>query len=102
MISVSGAEVSNVGNFAIGNQALLSYYNNSSTLFLRQDGAQLGTDSVTPASYGSKDVFIGHFSGGNVNKIFKGLNQEQIVFPSEQSSNLTGIETNINNYYTIY
>jgi len=102
MISVSGAAVSNVGNFAVGNQALLSYYNNSSTLFLRQDGTQLGTDSVTPASYGSKDVFVGHFSGGNVNKIFKGYNQEHIIFPSDQSSNISEIETNINTYHGIY
>jgi hypothetical protein len=32
----------------------------------------------------------------------KGLVQEQIFYPSDQSSNRTGIETNINNFYSIY
>ena len=105
MVGINKA-VSNVGNFAVGNQSLISYYNNSSTFFLRQDGSQLGSTSVTPASYGNKDILIGQYwtgtANGNINKIFKGYNQEQIIFPSEQSSNMSGIETNINNYYTIY
>jgi len=105
MVGISKA-VSNVGNFAVGDQALISYYNNSSTLFFRQDGSQLGSTSVTPASYGSKDMMIGQYwtgtANGNVNKIFNGYNQEHIVFPSEQSSNISGIETNINTYYGIY
>ncbi len=105
MVGISKA-VSNVGNFAVGDQALISYYNNSSTLFFRQDGSQLGSTSVTPASYGSKDMMIGQYwtgtANGNVNKIFNGYNQEHIVFPSEQSSNISGIETNINTYYSIY
>ena len=90
------------GDFVVGSSSLLSYYNNSSTFFLRQDGSQIGSRSIALSSYGNKDMFIGNVESGNVNNIFNGYNQEHIVFPSEQSSNLTGIETNINNYYSIY
>ena len=33
---------------------------------------------------------------------WNGLIQEYIVYTSDQSSNRTGIETNINDYYSIY
>jgi hypothetical protein len=88
------------GDFGVGTQSLLSYYNNSTDIYMRQDGSTIGTKAATPVSYTAKDINFGDFN--NVNRAFYGYNQEHIIFPSEQSSNMSGIETNINNYYSIY
>jgi hypothetical protein len=88
------------GNFGVGTQSLLSYYNDSTDIYMRQDGSTIGTIAATPVSYTAKDINFGDYN--NVNRAFYGYNQEHIIFPSEQSSNMSGIETNINNYYTIY
>jgi len=88
------------GDFGVGTQSLLSYYNDSTDIYMRQDGSTIGTKAATPVSYTAKDINFGNFN--NVNRAFYGYNQEHIIFPSEQSSNMSGIETNINNYYTIY
>jgi hypothetical protein len=40
--------------------------------------------------------------GGNYDQEFDGFISEMIIYPSDQSSNRTGIETNINIEYTIY
>ena len=88
------------GDFGVGTQSLLSYYNDSTDIYMRQDGSTIGTKAATPVSYTAKDINFGDFN--NVNRAFYGYNQEHIIFPSEQSSNMSGIETNINTYYTIY
>jgi hypothetical protein len=41
---------------------------------------------------------INKIRGGDVNRIY----QELIIYPSDQSSNRAGIETNINTFYNIY
>ena len=40
--------------------------------------------------------------GGEATQEFNGYISEMIIYPSDQSTNRTGIETNINNEYTIY
>lgn len=55
-------------------------------------------DIATPTS--NNNVFIGTRSGGIGRMI--GNIQEVILYPSDQSSNRSGIETNINNHYNIY
>ena len=42
---------------------------------------------------------IGEYAGSD---FFDGIMQELIFYPSDQSSNRTGIETNINDFYSIY
>ena len=91
------------GTFSLGgdlnSQRLITFYNDSTTQYLRQDGVQIDSDSKTPSSYGSKDLIL--FGDTNITKAFVGIYQEFIFYPSEQSSNLTGIETNIKNYHGI-
>lgn len=91
------------GTLSIGgdlnSQRLITFYNDSTTQYLRQDGVQIDSDSKTPSSYGSKDLIL--FGDTNTNKALVGIYQEFIFYPSEQSSNLTGIETNIKNYHGI-
>lgn len=48
---------------------------------------------------GTRFLEIGSFSGGN---LFNGTIQEAIVYSTDQSSNRTGIESNINTFYSIY
>ncbi len=83
----------------LNSQRLITFYNDSNNQYLRQDGVQIDIDSKTPSSYGSKDISIG--SDTNINKGFVGIYQEFILYPTEQSSNLTNIETNIKNYHGI-
>jgi len=46
------------------------------------------------------DMELGSFNGGGSN--FQGYMQEVVFYNSDQSSNRTGIETNINDFYSIY
>ena len=62
------------------------YTNNTS------DGSFTSTDGQTRQSIG----------GGQVNQEFNGFISEMIIYPTDQSANRTGIETNINTEYTIY
>ena len=62
------------------------------------------TFNSTPSSALSplnKYISIGRFDGAGVN-FMDGKLQEFIVYASDQSSNRTGIETNINDFYSIY
>jgi hypothetical protein len=74
----------------------------SSSLTLQEinvDSQQLAADtSQTTILNGSVSLII----GTRLNVYFKGLIQEIIIYNSDQSSNRTGIETNINNFYSIY
>jgi len=83
------------------NQHLLFY---SSSLTFQQicvDGVQLATDTsqVTVAS-NSTTLQIGRRVEGY--DPYKGTVQEIILYGTDQSSNRTGIESNINTYYSIY
>jgi hypothetical protein len=53
-----------------------------------------GTNDPTSVTIGSRLAGTGQFWDGNI--------QELILYPSDQSSNRTGIETNINDFYSIY
>jgi hypothetical protein len=53
-------------------------------------------------SFTASGITIG-IAGNNTNdSAFNGTMQELIFYPSNQSSNRTGIETNINSFYSIY
>ena len=68
---------------------------------LYQDGTQVGNNSGSPKSRSAKlNTYIGasQIFGGYLN----GQIQELIAYPSNQSTNRTGIESNINTYYNIY
>ena len=97
---VGGTVVSQVGDstFTSTDQTLVSYLADNATGQMFIDGTQ-ETDAV-----GSRNNFatttIGA-RGDGVNN-FLGKIQEVIFYDSDESSNRTGIETDINDYYSIY
>jgi hypothetical protein len=69
------------------------YVNNSLQTF-----SSTQSSALSPTN---KYISIGRFDGANAN-FMDGVLQEFIVYNSDQSSNRTGIETNINSHYNIY
>lgn len=49
---------------------------------------------------GSANIGVG--GSGNSQQVINGFYQELVVYPNDQSSNRVGIETDINNHYSIY
>lgn len=66
------------------------------SLFINGSSVYSGTRTL---GTGTKSLQIGSFSGANN---FSGTIQEAIVYSTDQSSNRTGIEGNINTFYSIY
>ena len=60
----------------------------------------VGLSSGTALTTAGASLFIGY--SGNGSEYWTGPIQEIIYYPSDQSSNRVGIETNINNHYNIY
>ena len=58
-------------------------------------------NTPTSLAYQQSPSYISLFHRANSNKI-TGFIPEIVIYPSDQSANRTDIETNINNYYTIY
>lgn len=81
-------------------QRLITFFPNSTTpangLFYL-DGTQYN-DSIGARSVGTSA--LGSRGGGTYS--FNGNIQEAIIYNSDESSNRTGIETNINDFYSIY
>ena len=76
----------------------LSYGNNGYTFV---DGVQEATASVTPAADTSANLEIGSALSVSTT-LFNGRMQEVVVYDSDQSANISGIHTNINDFYSIY
>ena len=82
---------------AINEQVLLYSQNISNSAELFKNGTSISTATGTTGT--RDDIFLGN--GGTA--LFGTKNvQEYILYPSNQSSNRTGIEDNINNFYSIY
>jgi len=85
-------------------QYLVSAISNNTggeTNTLYMDGSQVDTNTGATNSRDAKtETRMGHSErfGGYLN----GTIQVLIAYPSDQSANRTGIETNINNYFSIY
>jgi hypothetical protein len=79
------------------NQTLAFAIFNSSSSSLSINGFL--KSSLNPGTAGLDSFFIGYTGAAN---ILNGLLQEIIIYNSDQSSNRTGIETNINDFYSIY
>lgn len=77
-------------------------YNTGTNGFLRNNGSQVNTVTANTDSYGSENLFIGNDSLNYATDFWNGIGQEFIFYPSSQSTNVTGIELNINTFYTIY
>lgn len=88
-------------NNALSTQALIFAYTKSATnqqLYANNVSFQ----NITPPTMATPTTSsrIGAYDSNS--GIYQGTQQELIVYPSDQSSNRTGIETNINNFYSIY
>ena len=74
----------------------------SSSLALQQicvDGTQLASDSSqSTIASGSANLDIGQYN----TQFIGGMVQELVLYNSDQSANRSGIETNLNDYYSIY
>jgi hypothetical protein len=82
------------------NQNLIGFYTDGTSTYYYKNGATLGT-AYTASSLSSGDpVRIGRWSGGGYATDLKC--QELIIWQSDQSSNRSGIESNVNNYFSIY
>ena len=59
----------------------------------------IGADTSNKTISDLNNIYIGR---NDLGQFFSGKIQETIFYTSDQSSNRTGIETNINNFYSIY
>ena len=87
-------------SYTLGNQALLSFNDSTSGTFSLNGVTHTNTDA-NPYNQGS-EVFnrIGANDAGS--PLMEGTIQEFILFDSDQSTNRTGMETNINDHFDIY
>ena len=84
-----------------GDQVLLSSFCDLSGNLSAFDNNNVGGTTNIPSIDFINNAFnIGYSPLGTQN--FNGLFQEVIIYPSDQSANRVAIETNINDYYTIY
>jgi len=75
----------------------------SGSSYLAIDGSIASTQAATFS--GSGDPNVAFWIGGDnatSDRYFDGKVQEVIIYNSDQDSNRTGLETNINNYFNIY
>jgi hypothetical protein len=85
------------------NQQLLDEYNTGtiSNVFRNSANQLLNTD-VNIGQCTLDRATLGALVRNTVSSYYNGKIQETILYPSDQSSNRTGIETNINDFYSIY
>ena len=84
-----------------GDQVLLSSFCDLSGNLSAFDNNNVGgTTNIPSINFINNTFNVGYNPSGNTN--FNGSFQEVIIYPSDQSANRTAIETNINDYYTIY
>jgi len=82
------------------NQLLLTGLNSAGTMSMYKNGSTI-TSSQLSATITNQISTIGNYLGGNGFLVYADL-QEIVFYNSDQSSNRTGIESNINTFYTIY
>ena len=92
----AGAAI-NGASWSINTQTLHAALYNSTSSSIHRNGTQtatgnVGTQGLSGLTFGAR--YSGNYWNGNA--------QELIIYNSDQSSNRTGIESNINTYYSIY
>jgi hypothetical protein len=78
-------------------QLLLTGLNNSGTMSIFKNGSSISTTTVGASTTINITKIGRHDASYNYSKL-----QEIVFYNSEQSANRTGIESNINTFYTIY
>ncbi len=84
---------------ALNENVLLAAFKNGANISIGKNGGALGT--ATTSSTITAQIYLFDDAGGTVFDGARGLN-EIIIYSSDQSANRTGIESNINTYYSIY
>ena len=79
-----------------GSQKLVATYKNSTSVELAVDGTSIATKSSGTGT----DGFFNNIGSNLLN--IDGVWQELIIFNSDQSANRTGIESNINDHFSIF
>jgi hypothetical protein len=92
-----GTEISQLGN---ANRNLLYDLGNNTTSVIARNGAAGTTGNV--GTNGLNGLTIGDLRISGIGYILQGNIQEIVIYGSNQSTNKTGIETNINTFYTIF
>jgi hypothetical protein len=82
-----------------GQQLVYANYNNSA-IFTAIDGNSTDTTTAPASTSVTANAYL--FATNIGSAPFNGKAQEAIFYTSDQSANRAGIETNINDYYTIY
>ena len=77
-----------------------TYYNNGGNIKYYNNGVSNGSSTISGTQQINNN--IGSFTPTNNTYAFDGKYQELIHYPSDQSANRAGIETNINTFYSIY
>lgn len=95
-LSRFGVSFQNFGNPTTINQMLLSINRKSSTTEMYRNNTLLQDLTNVNLSINS------YISFGNGPQATNGKIQESILYPSDQSSNRLGLQSNINNFYSIY
>jgi hypothetical protein len=97
-----GNEISNGGTFATGDQLNVFGVGNGSSSFGKVANATNQPSGVTFTSSTNFDlsVFFARYAPSSSNN--RSFAQEFIIWGSDQSSNRTNIEDNINTFYSIY
>ena len=80
-------------------QLLPFAYRNSSEIAIGANGGTLATTATTATSSNSNSIKINDEGGGAEPSEY---HQEVLIWDSDQSANRTGIEDNINTFYSIY
>lgn len=86
----------------VGNQHLLTCLRTTSNSYIYTDSSLLKSGNYTPAGdlTVQESLDLGFFYSGP--EYFYGKVQEIIIYNSDQSTNRSTIESNINNFYSIY
>jgi len=93
------------GTDTINTYTLFEAYKNSlNSGATYQNGSEItsGVMAFDLQAYTSNNIIFGRTFGGSVSDKISGKFQEIIIYPNDQTSNRTGIETNINDFFNIY
>jgi hypothetical protein len=100
MVGIANGTFTSIGGKKFS-QTISWVYNDATKLYLLSNNVEVGSASLTMTSYGNQDLFIATQNGTSF-EYWEGNIQEVIVYPNSQGANATGINTNINDFYSIY
>jgi hypothetical protein len=75
---------------------------NNGSAELYKNNASIGTDTYTPRTSGFSTAYSIGVNSGQAGRFYTGNIYEIIAYNSAETTNRTGISTNINTYYAIY